>query len=397
MKIRYSVSILIFICFFSCRNSEKTGKITAGNQITQNSVFPGAGDSNLLTPYDSSRDLKNVIPVGILVMNHPVGNDLSLSAWNGAELAVKEANSKDGYKGEQFKLIVRTCDGPWGMGSKQTVNMVFNDRVAAILGAVDGRNSHLIEQVIAKTHVPAIGCLATEPTITEAFVPWFFRCVPDDRQQAEILSSIIYNIGKNPKVDLIYFNDYDSRNAAIAFIKISKELGLKINRKFDAGKNSEVPGQVADSLMMDPPGQVMLFGSFRTMANITGYLRPANLKTKFYGNTWIWYGDTLNQYSRSGISGLEMIAPVYGKNATFLEFAESYKKKYGYPPDLLAAYAYDGMKMILKAILAVGADHQDIRDCLSSMQPMEGVTGLVSFDQKGNLVIPGFKSVKTIK
>ncbi|MDX1285295.1 MAG: ABC transporter substrate-binding protein, partial [Draconibacterium sp.] len=116
---------------------------------------------------------KPPIKIGLLISNKN-----QTEARNGAELAVKEFNESGGFQGRKIELITRSMEGPWGTGTKQTVNLVFNEKVWAILGSHDGRNAHLVEQVIAKTHIPFVSAWSADPTLAQAYVPWFFNVVP---------------------------------------------------------------------------------------------------------------------------------------------------------------------------------------------------------------------------
>ena len=116
----------------------------------------------------------------------------ALAAKHGAELAIREANEKRGNAGNLFDLVVRSTEGPWGAGSKESVGLVFDDEVIAIIGSLDGRNAHLAEQVAAKTRILFLSAWAGDMTLSQAFVPWYFRCVPNDRQQATALIREIY-------------------------------------------------------------------------------------------------------------------------------------------------------------------------------------------------------------
>src|SRR4030042_2208847 len=53
----------------------------------------------------------------------------NLAAKHGAELAILEANQKGGYSGQPFQLVVRSTEGPWGTGSKESVSLGFDDEV----------------------------------------------------------------------------------------------------------------------------------------------------------------------------------------------------------------------------------------------------------------------------
>ncbi|NLJ44013.1 MAG: ABC transporter substrate-binding protein, partial [Bacteroidales bacterium] len=86
--------------------------------------------------------LKNdTIKIGLLIQDKG-----SEAAIRGAELAVRKANLQGGFEGKKFSLVVRSMEGPWGTGSKQAVNLIFEEKVWALTGCHDGRNAHLVEQ-----------------------------------------------------------------------------------------------------------------------------------------------------------------------------------------------------------------------------------------------------------
>ena len=139
-----------------------------------------------ITPIDQ-KNQHDTIKIGLLIPGIQF-----FAARNAAEMAVKEANMQGGCKGIPFSLTVHTMEGPWGTGSKEAVNLIFDDDVWAILGSHDGRNAHLVEQVTAKTKVVFVSAWAGDPTLSQAFVPWYFSCVPNNIQQAKILIEEIY-------------------------------------------------------------------------------------------------------------------------------------------------------------------------------------------------------------
>ncbi|NQU79931.1 MAG: hypothetical protein HQ543_00240 [Bacteroidetes bacterium] len=119
------------------------------------------------------------IKIGLLIPDKE-----ALAAKHSAELAIRKANSRGGYSGLPFQLVVRSTEGLWGNGSKDSVSLVFDDEVVAIMGSLDGRNAHLAEQVATKTRLIFLSSWATDMTLSKALVPWYFRCLPNDKQQA---------------------------------------------------------------------------------------------------------------------------------------------------------------------------------------------------------------------
>ena len=143
-------------------------------------------------------------------------------------MAISIANEIEGLDERKFNLTVRSMEGPWGTGSKEVVNLVFKEKVWAILGSHDGRNAHLVEQVIAKTQIVFLSAWASDPTLSQAFVPWYFNCVPNDLQQADALIEEIYRKRKIAKIAIVSDRDYDSKLALESFLKKWKITG-KVN------------------------------------------------------------------------------------------------------------------------------------------------------------------------
>ncbi len=169
----------------------------------------------------NATDSANPVKIGLLISDAK-----STAAQHGAEMAIRKANEKGGYYGRPFKLVVRSMEGPWGTGSKQAVDLIFAEEVTAIMGSHDGRNAHLVEQVCTKARIVFMSVWASDPTLSQAFVPWYFSCVPNDLQQAEILIDEIF-FKKNLKhIGLVGEYGYDTELAMKSFIKKIKVKGL---------------------------------------------------------------------------------------------------------------------------------------------------------------------------
>lgn len=80
------------------------------------------------------------VKIGLLIHDNK-----SVAAKHGAEMAVRKANEKGGFNGRPFQLVVHSMEGPWGTGSKEAVNLIFEEKVWAIMGSHDGRNADLVQ------------------------------------------------------------------------------------------------------------------------------------------------------------------------------------------------------------------------------------------------------------
>jgi ABC-type branched-subunit amino acid transport system substrate-binding protein len=72
-------------------------------------------------------------------------------------------------------------------------------------------------------------------------------------------------------------------------------------------------------------------------------------------------------------------------NSNGLNFSREFQKNWGYKPGPVAAYAYDGMNMIIKAVKNAGTSREKIQKFLKEVN-YNGVTGTIRFDDRGNRI-----------
>ena len=219
------------------------------------------------------------IRIGLLIPDQQ-----TLSAKHGAELAIRRANDKGGYSGKNFKLITRSVEGPWGAGSKESVNLVFEDEVVAILGSLDGRNAHLAEQVATKAHIVFLSTRATDPSLSQAFVPWYFRCLPSDKQQGEALFHEIYEKKLMKNVATIASSDYDAMLAANTFSKILVAEGKKAPEQIFYTSTFEAIKEFLILLKTAEIESIVFFGKADSSLKIIEQIRKRELQQHIFGN-----------------------------------------------------------------------------------------------------------------
>ena len=151
--------------------------------------------------------------------------------WQGASLAIEEANRQGGYRGLPFRLFPAWDRNPWAGGVAKLARVVYGDKVWAIIGGIDGATTHLAEQVVAKAQLTLINPAATDRSIHTAGVPWMFSCAPGDRLLGEALSHELRQRGA--RFALVSAIDHDSRafvaqlNLAFAHDRLSPVLHLE--------------------------------------------------------------------------------------------------------------------------------------------------------------------------
>ena len=305
------------------------------------------------------------IVIGLLLPDHS-HNDVI----HAAEFAIRQANTSGTYGNLKFTLAVRYAEGFWGAGSKESVSLVYEDHVCAIIGALDGRNGHLAEQVATKSHLSYIETFATEPTLSQAFVPWFKRVVPNDNQQAEILLDQIERDGGG-RICILTQESYDTRFAERSLTKAA----ARGNGRSPQILSLDTTGYDREALVRqisecDPDCLVIPFdASF--MEDLLASLRTARPSMKIYGTLHFAMGAEL----RGPWQDYEGVCMIYPRLP-------------GDPPAALAdsrsAYLSDAFRLVMHAAYRTGTQREAISDFISETPFSEGITGSISFDELGN-------------
>ncbi len=118
---------------------------------------------------------------------------LGIKMLEGAKLAIEEWNARGGYfrRHIPFELDVRNDNGLWGASGNEIINMAYKNEDWAILGTIDGANSHIAIRVALKAEIVMMNTGDTDPTFIETNIPWVMRCIGDDRQMGYLLMDYV--------------------------------------------------------------------------------------------------------------------------------------------------------------------------------------------------------------
>jgi len=310
-------------------------------------------------------------------------DDVGQAALNGAWLAVNKANENGGFQGKPFQLVVRSMEGAWGIGSKQTVNLITEENVWAIVGSHDSRNAHLVEQAATKLRIVFLSAWAGDPTLSQAFIPWFFSCIPNYVQQAERLIQEIHSSGKSSKIALISDDGYESKLALNSFVKKMKIQGYQEPLTFFYTNSQPDFNLLLNSLKKDAVDCIVLFGNPSASAKFIFEMRERKMQQVVFGALSLLAEDGTPFLNYSDKENIIFPTSVESLKPNGLEFKKNYLKNYGKMPGAIAAYAFDGMNVIIEAIRNSGGDREMLQKAVSASQ-FEGVTGMIQFDEKGN-------------
>ncbi|MGW8315092.1 MAG: ABC transporter substrate-binding protein [Bacteroidales bacterium] len=326
---------------------------------------------------ESADQAPGSVPIGLLIPD-----STQRGAILSAQMAIDAANEQGGMDGIPFRLVVRSSEGPWGAGSKESVSLVYDDNVVAIVGALDGRNGHLAEQVATKSHLVYLETRTTESTLSQAFVPYFMRVLPNDDQQSKaILKKIEEQNGG--KVALIYDDEYDHLNAARSIARIAGREGLPEPLLLSLDSLGISPVKIEGLLRRSGVANLVIPYRSEITLSLLRHIRQSLPEITLYGTFGLITGLVPGDPSWQEMEGILIISPGYPPSASRKAFDTAFAEKAGHAPPVEAAYTYDGISMIIRAIRSAGTDREAVKNELSTLK-YSGITGTIAFDEMGN-------------
>ena len=290
-----------------------------------------------------------------------------------AELAIEEANKAGAYNKQEFRLLVRSAEGFWGAGSKESVSLAYEDNVRAIVGHLDGRNGHLAEQVATKSHLSYIETFATEPTLSQAFVPWFMRVVPNDNQQSQVILERIQMEGGG-KICILSVGSYDTKYAVRSLTKAAARETGQAPKVIGLDSSAIDQTVIIDKIKLCNSAHLIIPFDAPYLSNLIRNLRQELPDLKIYGTLHFTMGVEKRKEAWKLYEGMFMIRPLIDtRNNTSLS-------------DSRSAYVFDAITLVVNAVRQVGTSRENITEYISKSTYSEGATGSISFDELGNRI-----------
>jgi ABC-type branched-subunit amino acid transport system substrate-binding protein len=325
---------------------------------------------------------------------------LGIKMLQGARLAVEEANARGGYLKRKipFEVVTKNDNGLWGASGNEIIKMAYNDDVFAILGTIDGANSHIAIRVALKAELVMMNSGDTDPTFIETNIPWTMRCIGDDRQMGYLMIDYMLRKMGHKRIAIIRSSNRYGRFGVREINDSARRLKHPVLIEMAYKVGSRDFSLQLERLKASNPDAIVHWGDAAEGALILNQMRAMGMKQPFYGS------DRMVSEEFTSVAGANAEGVIAGypwdpdrRDPKFLAFRERFKKRYGQEPETYAAHGYDGMNMLIQATQEAGLNRAKIRDVLAyRTKPFPGVTGDIPFsgvlDDIGEVFLAKFES-----
>lgn len=311
---------------------------------------------------------------------------------NGAKMAIEELNAAGvmiGGKPAKFELLAEDDAGDPKQGTAAAQKLV-DAKVNGVIGHLNSGTTIPASALYSEAGLPQISPSATNPKYTRQGFKTTFRMVADDVHLGSTLGKYAVETLKAKNVAVIDDRTAYGQGVADEFEKAVAAAGGKIvGREFTNEKATDF-NAILTTLKGKKP-DVVFFGGMDAVAGpMLKQMKQLGIKAKFMGGDGICSSE-LPKLAGDGMGDEQVFCAeaggVEGDQVPVMEkFRADFKAKFGTEVQVYAPYVYDAVKVMAAAMVtANSADPKVYLPALAATNGYKGVTGTVSFDEKGDI------------
>ena len=311
---------------------------------------------------------------------------------NAARMAIDELNAKGvviGGKKAKFELLAEDDAGDPKQGTAVAQKLV-DSKVNGVIGHLNSGTSIPASKVYSDAGIPQISPSATNPKFTRQGFKTTFRVVADDVHLGGTLGRYAVKELKGKTIAVIDDRTAYGQGVAEEFTKAVKASGGSIaDAQFTTDKATDFTAILTQIKSKKP--DVVFFGGMDAVAGpMIRQMKQLGITAKFMGGDGICSGELPKLSGGAMADGQVVCAEAGGVEGTqkagMDEFYKKYKAKFGIDVQVYAPYVYDALNVMVAAMVKAGSsDPAKYLPVLAKTEGYKGVTGIISFDDKGDV------------
>jgi branched-chain amino acid transport system substrate-binding protein len=311
---------------------------------------------------------------------------------NGGRMAIEELNASGmtiGGKKVTFELLAEDDAADPKQGTAAAQKLV-DAKVNGVIGHLNSGTTIPASSIYHDARLPQISPSATNPKYTRQGFDTTFRLVADDTQLGGTLGRYAIETLKGKTVAVIDDRTAYGQGVADEFEKgVTSAGGTLVAREFTNDKATDFNAILTSIKGKNP--DVVFFGGMDAVAGpMLKQMKALGINAKFMG------GDGICTAGLPALAGDGLADDmVYCAEAGGVDeagkpamdkFREDFKAKFGVEVQVYAPYVYDAVKLMADAMKrADSADPAKYLPELAKTSGYQGVTGNISFDEKGDI------------
>jgi branched-chain amino acid transport system substrate-binding protein len=311
---------------------------------------------------------------------------------NGARLAVEELNAKGisiGGKKIKFELLAEDDAADPKQGTAAAQKLV-DAKVSGVVGHLNSGTTIPASKIYSDAGIPQVSPSATNTKYTRQGFKTAFRVVADDGHLGGALGRYAVKDLKGKSIAVIDDRTAYGQGVAEEFEKAVKAAGGHlVGHEFTTDKATDFM-PILTTLKAKKPDIVFFGGMDAVGGPMLKQMKSLGISAKFMGGDGICTTELVKLAGDAMADGQVICAEAGGMDGALKkgmdEFGVKYKKRFNDDVNLYAPYVYDAVNLMVDAMQrAKSTDPSKYLVELSKTSGYKGVTGVIAFDEKGDL------------
>jgi branched-chain amino acid transport system substrate-binding protein len=306
----------------------------------------------------------------------------------GMDLALEQINASGGLaNGGQLAIIYKDDATLPDRGKQVTYELINDDGVDLIIGAVSSRVTLAIAPICEKERVLLFSPSASSPDISQAG-EYVYRNYPSDIREGTSMAKFAKDLGLE-RVVIIAMDDAFGHGLRDVFTQQYESRFREVVGSFDFSEGGTAAfQQIVDHTKELKPDGIYLVGYEHEVGALLKMLREADVDSVIMTSSAV----TPNLVAIAGEATNNVVFPqsifeLDSSDPAVAAFVRAYRSRYNEDPDVYAAHGYDAVNILVKAINSVSRpDPDNVRIGLNGIQEYEGAAGRTTFDKNGDVI-----------
>lgn len=316
--------------------------------------------------------------------------DYGFAASEGLKLAAEDFSGFEvnGVKYD-IELVVKDDKGD-AAEAPIVAQQLVDEGVVGVIGGLTSGATNAALPIYQEAGIPVISGSATSPDLTEADFTNFFRTCLRDDLQGQAIAEWAVELGAKKVAVMDDRGDYAVGLGNIVEEALKAE-GVETLRQEGQEGDVDFSAQV-NNIKAFAPDAVIFTGYHREAGLLFKQLLEAGVETQFMGGDGI-KSDEIGDEA-GGAANVEGALCTFGSFAQeqmpgYADFAARFEEATGKAAGPYAENNYDGLGALVAAMVeAQSLEGADIIAALHTVE-YEGVSGTLTFDEKGDVSVPG--------
>lgn len=308
---------------------------------------------------------------------------------NGVDLAVVQANESGGVNGRKLEVVGEDTESDPKKAVSAFTKLIALNEIPAAVGFITSSEALACAPVAEKSKVVMITPIASTPKLKDAG-DYVFRTRESGLLQSYKVAEYVYKHTGAHQAAVLCENAANAVAYRDAFVTRFKELGGNVKASLTYEEGQTDFRIVLTRLKANDPEAVYLPGVGKVIARVLKQAKELGLQMPMFSSAGL-EDPVLFEIAGNAANGVIFGAPAFSLGSDeprTKAFVASYRRRYGGDPSVYAANAYDAANLIIDALRNGRTTGPAIRDFLYEVKDYQGASGILTFDEYGEVSKP---------